>query len=213
MILAIDTSGSLAVVAAATNDGQIRFGGTGGRPRSHAEEIGVLVARALACGEVERVVVGRGPGSFTGLRVGLAFAQVWAWARGVPVTGVCSLDVVAAQADLADGWVVMDARRRELFAARYGDGRRIGPPLVRPRRDVAGLVSGSRVVGDIALLTSDDRREFGLTTLNPAALGAVAARAVIDDPGGSIQPEYLRRPDVTVSAAVAASALDKGVGA
>lgn len=213
MILAIDTSGSVAVVAAVTQDGQVRFAGTGARPRNHAEEIGVLVARALACGGVERVVVGRGPGSFTGLRVGLAFGQVWAWARGVPITGLCSLDVVAAQAGLVDGWVVMDARRRELFAARYRGGRRIGAPLVRPRPDVADLVSGSRVVGDINLLTSRDRREFGITMLDPAALGTVAARAAIDDPDASIQPDYLRRPDVTVSAVAAAAAVDKGVGA
>ncbi len=201
MILAIDTSGILAVVAVADADGVLVAGGVGTAPRAHAEDVAVLVRAAVSGQQVDRVVVGRGPGSFTGLRVGLAFGQMFAWACGVAVSGMCSLDVVAAQFDLVDGWAVTDARRGELFAARYRDRRRIQRPVVLTRDQAGTDVADERVVGDVALLTSTERRQAGDTRLDPAALASAAATAVSIDPEGSLQPEYLRRPDVTMSAA------------
>ena len=117
MILAIDTSGQVCSVAAVLA-GETVFARTGATPRAHAEELAPLVAEAMALGPLTGVVAGRGPGSFTGLRVGLATAQVLGWTLSVPVTGICSLDVVAASAGLRTGWVVMDARRGELFHRR-----------------------------------------------------------------------------------------------
>lgn len=201
MILCLDTSGTLAVVAVAGHDGQVHFAATGTGPRAHGEQIGPLVADAQTVGPIDHVVVGRGPGSFTGLRVGLAFGQIWAWARGLPITGICSLDIVARQFGLVDGWAVTDARRREVFLARYVDGTRVDQPVAAAREAAAELTVGSPVVGDVELLTATDRRQAGQTTLDPVALGRVAAHAVATAPLATIQPDYLRRPDVTMSAA------------
>lgn len=201
MILALDTSGDRAVVALTDDTGARRFAGVGSRPRAHAEELAPLVAQALAVGPATAVVAGRGPGSFTGLRVGLAFAGVFGWARGIPVRGVCSLDPVAVATGLADGWVVLDARRGELFAAPYRAGVRAEPPVVLPRAEAAGLIGAQRAVGDTELLTSDDRRMRGTTVIDPDALATSAARVLAAGADGSLQPDYLRRPDVTWSAA------------
>ncbi len=201
MILALDTSGDRAVVALTDDTGATRFAGVGSRPRAHAEELAPLVAQALAVGPATAVVAGRGPGSFTGLRVGLAFAGVFGWARGIPVSGVCSLDPVAVATGLADGWVVLDARRGELFAAPYRAGVRAEPPVVLPRAEAAGLIGAQRAVGDTELLTSDDRRMRGTTVIDPDALATSAARVLATGADGSLQPDYLRRPDVTWSAA------------
>lgn len=201
MILAIDTSGILTVVAVADPDGVMVAGGVGSAPRAHAEDVAELTRSAVAGQQLDRVVVGRGPGSFAGLRVGLAFGQMYAWATGLPTTGLCSLDIVAAQFELADGWAVTDARRGEVFAARYEAAVRQGSPLVLPRAEAVELTADQRVVGDVALLGDNDRRRTGDTVLDPRALARAAARAATTAPTGSLQPDYLRRPDVTMSAA------------
>ena len=115
--------------------------------------------------------------------------------------GVCSLDPVAVATGLADGWVVLDARRGELFAAPYRAGVRAEPPVVLPRAEAAGLIGAQRAVGDTELLTSDDRRSRGTTVIDPDALATSAARVLATGADGSLQPDYLRRPDVTWSAA------------
>lgn len=201
MILAVDTSGLLAVVAVAAPDGTLVAGGVGSAPRAHAEDVATLTRDAIEGSSLTRVVVGRGPGSFAGLRVGLAFGQMFAWAAGLPATGMCSLDIVATQSGLVDGWAVTDARRGEVFAARYEAGIRIAAPLVLSREQAAEDFAADRVVGDVALLGEPDKRRAGTTTLEPEALARAAARAAATDPDATLQPDYLRRPDVTMSAA------------
>jgi tRNA threonylcarbamoyl adenosine modification protein YeaZ len=71
-----------------------------------------------------------GPGPFTGLRVGISFAQSFAFARGITWTGVCSLDAIASQFSDNDFHVAIDARRKEVFFARYTNSLRIGEPKV-----------------------------------------------------------------------------------
>lgn len=201
VILALDTSGSRAIAAAVAGDGTVLAAGTGGQPRAHAEELAPLAATALAAGTPELIVVGRGPGSFTGLRVALVFGQMLAWARQVPVTGICSLDAVAEQHDLTDGWVVTDARRAEVYLARYDAGRRVADPQVLPRGQALASVGTDPVVGDVDLLTSTDRRAAGRTVIDPHALAAVAVRAAHAGRDETLAPLYLRRPDVTMSRA------------
>jgi len=110
---------------------------------AHAEQLMPLVAETLADADVrvadlDQIVVGLGPGPFTGLRVGVVTAQILATVTGVPLRGVCSLDVLAAEHAAAgpveEFVVATDARRREVYWARYAaDGsRRDGPAVDRP---------------------------------------------------------------------------------
>lgn len=199
VILALDTSGRFAAVASVDDTGAVVFARSGVRPRAHGEELAPLVTQALAGATPDHVVAGRGPGSFTGLRVGLGFAQIFAWARGLPVSGLCSLDVVAHQEGLTDGWVVTDARRGELYVARYEAGRRVGEPEVLSRAAALTRTSDGVVAGDGALLHATERRAAGTTTLDPAGLGRCAFRAVTVGTAEPPTPLYLRRPDVTMS--------------
>ena len=108
--------------------------------RAHAERItpNVLAALAdagLAMADLGAVVVGCGPGPFTGLRVGMATAAAYGHALGIPVYGVCSLDAIGGLTT-GDTLVVTDARRREVYWARYRDGVRIDGPAVSAPADV-----------------------------------------------------------------------------
>lgn len=200
MIVVIDTSGQVCVVAGVVDD-QVVFTASGRNPRSHAEELAPLIRDVLQVAPLDRVVVGRGPGSFTGLRVGLVTARVLGWARSVPVSGICSLDVVAAQNALVDGYALVDARRAELFWASYRGGVRVSGPHVASREEVRRVIGSERVVGDVALLSSTDRREFGSTVISAQWLGSVARSAVAS---ATMEPPtalYLRHPDITMSPA------------
>lgn len=127
LLLAIDTSttaitvalhdGTAAVAEAVTLDS-----------RAHAEHLAPGIARVLADvqavpSDVTDVVVGIGPGPFTGLRVGIVTGRTFAFALGLPVRGLCSLDAMAHEAWLAgargDLLVATDARRKEVYAAHF----------------------------------------------------------------------------------------------
>ena len=119
--------------------------------RAHAERITPNVLEALAeagltMADLDAVVVGCGPGPFTGLRVGMATAAAYGHALGIPVHGVCSLDAIGVRT-AGDTLVVTDARRREVYWARYRDGIRIEGPAVNAPADVdpgtAQAVAGS----------------------------------------------------------------------
>ena len=135
--LAIDTSTSRTSVAI-IEDGQVVFSGFQDGATAHGPSLPALVQEALAVSDVDDVVVGMGPGPFTGLRVGIAFAQSFALAREIPVRGVCSLDAIAAQIDDKDFIITVDARRKEVYWARYTNGARVGDPAVNFPADVTG---------------------------------------------------------------------------
>jgi tRNA threonylcarbamoyl adenosine modification protein YeaZ/ribosomal-protein-alanine acetyltransferase len=138
--------------------------------RKHAELLmpGVRTACAdagIALTDVEAVVVGTGPGPFTGLRVGMVTAAALGDALGVPVHGVCSLDAIAVDAAVSDGslLVVTDARRREVYWAAYSaDGRRTDGPHVEPPGALAARVPALGAVaaagGSAALVDLPVRR-------------------------------------------------------
>ena len=98
----------------------------------------VLAAAGATAQDLTSLAVGVGPGPFTGLRVGLVTARTLAFAREIPVHGVCSLDILAAaavDAGLEEFWVATDARRKEIYLASYAGGRRgSGPDARRPSR-------------------------------------------------------------------------------
>ncbi|MGV0602167.1 tRNA (adenosine(37)-N6)-threonylcarbamoyltransferase complex dimerization subunit type 1 TsaB, partial [Mycolicibacterium pulveris] len=110
--------------------------------RAHAERLTPNVVDALADAKVrfydlDAIVVGCGPGPFTGLRVGMATAAAFGHALGVPVHGVCSLDALGVETT-GEVLVVTDARRREVYWARYRDGVRVAGPAVNAPADVPG---------------------------------------------------------------------------
>lgn len=164
-------------------------------PRAHAEQLTPNVLAALADADVsvddlDGVVIGCGPGPFTGLRVGMASAGAYGHALGIPVRGVCSLDAIGVDT-AGDALVVTDARRREVYWARYRDGVRITGPAVDAPADVpadAEAVAGSP---EHAALFDLPR----LAPVYPTAAGLV--RAVTDWTGEPqpLVPLYLRRPD------------------
>lgn len=170
--------------------------------RAHAERLTPNVVAALAdakltMADLDAVVVGCGPGPFTGLRAGMATAAAFGHALGIPVHGVCSLDAIGVLTS-GETLVVTDARRREIYWARYRDGVRTEGPAVHAPADVdpgpARTVAGSPQHAAL----------FELPYCEPAyPIPAGLARAV---PDWSFEPAplvalYLRRPDAKPLAA------------
>ena len=167
--------------------------------RAHAEQLTPNVLAALAdagltVNDLGAVVVGCGPGPFTGLRVGMATAAAYGHALGIPVHGVCSLDAIGVDTT-GDALVVTDARRREVYWARYRDGVRIDGPAVDAPADVpadAQAVAGSP---EHAALFDLPR----LASVYPTAAGLVRAVADWAAEPAPLVPLYLRRPDAKPS--------------
>lgn len=159
--------------------------------RRHGELLAVGVREVLQGVRPDAVVVGTGPGPFTGLRVGLMTAAATADALGVPAYGVCSLDGF-----VDDGLVLTDARRREVYWARYAGGvRTAGPAVLAPSE--LDLAPGSVLVGAGALLPGLEGHD-ARGPLHPSVLrlvGVAAARVLAGAPTEPLTPLYLRRPD------------------
>ena len=171
-VLAIDTSTSRSCVAI-IDGSKLLYSGYRDGATAHGPSLPALVQEALAVCDVDEVVVGMGPGPFTGLRVGIAFAQSFALAREIPVRGVCSLDAIAAQVTGKDFIVTVNARRKEVYWARYTDGARVGEPAVNFPADVTGAKIHADLFPDMA--------------------------ALVNLPGNIIEPMYLRRPDAVAT--------------
>ncbi|MFJ7151946.1 tRNA (adenosine(37)-N6)-threonylcarbamoyltransferase complex dimerization subunit type 1 TsaB [Streptomyces sp. NPDC100445] len=163
----------------------------------------VLTRAGLKLEAVTGIVVGTGPGPYTGLRVGLMTADTFGLALGVPVYGVCTLDGLAHAAGVEKGPFVVatDARRKEVYWATYADPltRLTGPAVDRPA-DIAAQVAGLPAVGAGALLYPDtfpEAREpehVSAASLASLAAGRLAAGGELEAP----RPLYLRRPDAQV---------------
>jgi len=172
-VLAIDTSTSRTSVAIIEN-GTIVYSGLKDGATAHGPSLPELVQEALAISEVDEVVVGMGPGPFTGLRAGIAFAKSFAFARDLPVRGVCSLDAIAAQIQEADFIITVDARRKEVYWARYTNGVRVTDPAVNFPADVTGAPIHADLFPEMVSL--------------------------VNLPGNIAEPIYLRRPDAVATA-------------
>ncbi|QZY47573.1 MULTISPECIES: tRNA (adenosine(37)-N6)-threonylcarbamoyltransferase complex dimerization subunit type 1 TsaB [Mycolicibacterium] len=171
--------------------------------RAHAERltpniVDALADAAVSVDQLDAVVVGCGPGPFTGLRVGMATAAAFGHALGIPVRGVCSLDAIAA-GSTGDVLVVTDARRREVYWARYRDGLRVDGPAVNAAVDVPGGAEAVAGSPEHAALFELPR----LAPVYPTAAGLVAAVADWVSEPDPLVPLYLRRPDAKPSRAVA----------
>jgi tRNA threonylcarbamoyladenosine biosynthesis protein TsaB len=173
--------------------------------RRHSELLTPMIAKVMADagaarGDLTGVAVGVGPGPYTGLRVGIVTARVLGAVLGLPVYGVCSLDVIASAAPAAAGTeflVATDARRREVYWARYdASGRRLEGPAVGRADSIPGAgqlpVAGAggplypEAFGPLIAPMYPDAR-----TLCEIVVGRTPGRA----PLLPAEPLYLRRPD------------------
>lgn len=183
-LLALDTSTPVMTVALVRDDTLVSdatFGEVEG-PQLHGEELAALVADVMegyGFPELDGIAVGTGPGPYTGLRVGLVTAEVLAYAHGLPLYGVPSLDAIAnmhrRHGERGLIAAVTDVKRREYAIAEYADGDH---PVDGPR-----LVPAASV----ALGPTPSAIDVALVAMARAARGE-------DQPA---IPVYLRTPDVT----------------
>lgn len=188
----------------------------------HAVELPAAVARVLKAAhltlkEIDALVVDLGPGSFTGLRIGLAFAKALAFPTTKPMVGVASLDVLAANVLFANGVVcpVLDARQKNVYLARYhmehGRPKRVSEYLLGPlgellpplREPIILLGDGCALYRD-RLLERCPKAQIAPTELwlpNAATLARLGherfAQGQRDDPA-TLVPLYLYPLDCSV---------------
>lgn len=195
LVLAIDTATTDLV--AGVVDGGAELAEVCVPTRAHNERLMPEITQLLGKAGVEfadlgAIVVGCGPGPFTGLRVGMATAQALGQALGIPVHGVCTHDAVAAALD-GDALVVTDARRREVYWARYSGGTRVaGPDVCKPADLQSPPVDVISVPEALAELLPIDAPSVTYQPPTPAGLVACADLAADPEP---LVPLYLRRPD------------------
>jgi tRNA threonylcarbamoyladenosine biosynthesis protein TsaB len=226
-VLAFDTATSATAVALAAEGGsgwEARDDPPPGARPGHARRLLSLVEEVLAPAggwrAVDRLAVGVGPGTFTGLRIGLATAHSLARARGLPLVGVSTLTALAVEARAAAPQqpllALIDARRGEAFAAAWTagadpvrDGPAVVPRVVAPAAlgALAERFPGGLAVGDGAVKFRSILEDGGIVV--PAdgdRLNRVSARAhcrlaarLSAGRADSVQPTYLRRPDAEIA--------------
>jgi tRNA threonylcarbamoyl adenosine modification protein YeaZ len=212
LMLAIDTATSAITVA--LHGDEIAATATVLDARGHTEHVAPLIERCLASAgrtpaDVTDVVVGTGPGPFTGLRVGIVTGLVFAHARGLPVHGVCSLDAIAfdvgAQRGEGEFLVATDARRKEVYWARYaasaGAARRLTEPAVALPADLPEAVRGLPTAGRGPLLYPDLFPDpVAVHDVQAGSLAVVALQRLRAGVAMPVEPLYLRRPDALTTA-------------
>jgi tRNA threonylcarbamoyl adenosine modification protein YeaZ len=209
LLLGLDTA--TPAVTVALHDGtQVLAEATTIDSRRHAELLTPAVEQVLAeagaeRGDLTHVAVGVGPGPYTGLRVGIVTARMLGAALAIPVHGVCSLDIIAADVTgpamtVPQFLVATDARRREVYYARYDQaGRYSGPQVDRPgdiedRASLPAFGEGARLHADLFPLADGPMYPSAATLCRlvaSALAGASSPRPQLLPPA----PLYLRRPD------------------
>ena len=216
LLLALDTSTS-AITVALHDGARVRAEATTLDARAHGERLApgireVLEAAGATPGELTHVVCGLGPGPFTGLRVGIVTARVLALVTGAALHGVCSLDALAAAGPEGEVLVATDARRKEVYWARYavspGSVRALSAPAVTKPAELAPQVRALPTVGRGPVLYPGlfpapvDVLDVSAAALADLAVARLAAGEALADR----EPLYLRRPDAAPNV-VAKSAL------
>ncbi|MEW9616877.1 tRNA (adenosine(37)-N6)-threonylcarbamoyltransferase complex dimerization subunit type 1 TsaB [Shinella sp. S4-D37] len=202
IVLAIDTAGT-GCHAALYDPYEDRILGAAGADigRGHAERLmefvdAALDAAGLTLRDIGRIVVTVGPGSFTGIRVGVAAARGLALALGIPAVGVSSLSALAADHRTASPLLIaMDAKRDEVYWQRFAaDGSALSSPAIASVEAVRSLAAGhdGAIAGSAAALLRDGAEpgSDGVAIATVARLGAG-----LDPAGHPPKPLYLRGPD------------------
>lgn len=194
MILAIDTSVGVSVALHSGDEviSEINSSTHGQQGELTSQYISQAMHEAgLTADRITKVLVGVGPGPFTGLRVGIVSALVFAHARSIEVSGLCSLDAVGLMQS-GECIVVTDARRKELYWAKYQDGRRVTSPAVNSPADIKDQAGALPIVGPGALLypeiLSATLIELRAANLAQAFISGLAELH-------PVVPMYLRKPD------------------
>jgi len=179
-------------------------------PPAHAAELmpallRVLVDGGLGWGDLDAIAVGVGPGTFTGLRIGVATARALAHARGIELRPVSSLAALAAGIDAELRLPLIDAKRGELFAALYRGDELLWPPFAATPEAVVERVRDRT----FSPLSAGDGSLRFRETLEAGGIGIAAAPAhvvralhvcrlaqgVAPAPADAVLPDYLREPD------------------
>jgi tRNA threonylcarbamoyl adenosine modification protein YeaZ len=195
VLLAIDTSAGTAV--AVLVDGVVASESYDANSMQHAEQIGIQIQQVLEVAkkkssDVTAVAVGVGPGPFTGLRVGIAAAKMFAEGVSAPLIGVGSLDAIAFANSLDEPTLVLtDARRSEVFFGLYQGKTAAGVPkaIIGPGvKKQAELEAQLQVEGHSYLLAN--------TEVSAASLGLLALAQLAEGTANtSVVANYLRAPD------------------
>lgn len=216
IVLAIDTSGSGCSAAIYDSGSDAVLGQSGADiGRGHAERLMDFVDEALAAadrpiGDIDRIAVTIGPGSFTGIRVGVATARGLALALGKPAVGVSSLHVIAEEARVAapgkSVLVAIDAKRDEVYLQSYdAAGRPVTAPEALPvadARDRFAGFDGSLAGSGSGLLDAG----VPVKTADLVDIAVVARLGAVADPASAKpKPLYLRGPDAKPQAGFAVS--------
>lgn len=213
-ILAIDTALSACSACVAETGAQLPLSVESAiMQRGHAEALMPMIERVMAAtpggfGSLERVAVTVGPGSFTGLRVGIAAVKGIALAQGIPAVGVTTLSAYASPAIAArDGRVVaaaVDARNGQVFVQVFGSGgRTLVSPRVASLRDAVRLIGSGPVAltGSGAPLLLPEARSAGLDAVLSGPLEGpdihwVARLGLAAEPDRArAAPFYIKPPD------------------
>jgi tRNA threonylcarbamoyladenosine biosynthesis protein TsaB len=198
-VLAIDTC--LSACSVAVLDGE-RTAAWASEPmeRGHQERLAplareVMARSGLAFTDLDRIAVTLGPGSFTGLRVGLAFAKGLGLALERPVIGLSCLEVLAAPFAAAPGrtLALLPAREGAACHQQFEAGRPLGPPAAGLLAGLEGLDGVTRIVGAVELADGLMPGAERMPALLPDA--AIAARLAVDRTPGDLAPLYMRPPD------------------
>lgn len=227
IVLGFDTATPATAVGLRLADGRVLEGrddpAAGERP-GHSTRLlplanALLQQAGLGWRDVDRIAVGVGPGTFTGLRIGVATARGLAQSLGLELTGVSSLRALAQAAEKSHPRVlsVIDARRGEAFVAAYMSGEELAAPQPLPPQRLSELIDALdpderaepwTAVGDGAVRFTAELRDLGVevpeadSPFHLIRAGAICTLGSQASAGGPpVLPSYCRVPDAEASLA------------
>lgn len=212
-ILALDTASSWCAAAVYdSGSGAVLAEVSEDIGKGHAEVLMDYIERTMAqsgiaMSELDRVAVNVGPGSFTGVRIGVSAARGFALALDRPAIGVSAFDALASEVATSHpgqpALILLEAHRGEIYAQVFGaDGEATTGPMVLAREEALALIqqqsSGTILAGSAATALSETLASaFSVAHVEPTGhIGTYAKLAALREPGEAPKPLYMRGPDV-----------------